>query len=183
MLSPPPGSDSQAVRRQPQRKGHLAGSTTKKVLIRRLDGREIAGHVSPQTYLRPDGVEVLTRDGQVSLTAYKDVKAVYFVREFEAAGEEKKLFQSRPKLEGLWVRMRFHDGDVLDGVLPNDLLQVTEKGVTITPPDPYSNNQKIFVPRTALAELAVLGVIGSPLSKPRRKAKPAAKEQIELFDE
>jgi hypothetical protein len=161
----------------------LAGSTTKKVLIRRLDGGQIAGYASPQTYLRADGVEVLTRDGQVSLTPYKDVKAVYFVREFEAAGEEKKLFQSRPKLEGLWVRMRFHDDDVLDGVLPNDLLQVTEKGLTITPPDPYSNNQKIFVPRTALVALTVLGVIGSPLSKPRRKDRPPAKEQIELFEE
>ena len=33
------------------------------------------------------------------------------------------------------------------GILSNDLLQVSDKGVTVTPPDPYSNNQKIFVPR------------------------------------
>ncbi len=162
----------------------MAGSTTKKVLVRRLDGQVIAGYTSPPTYQRPDGVEVLTRDGQVLLVAYKDLKAVYFVREFEpaASGEEKKIFQSRPKLEGLWVRMKFRDEDVLDGVLANDLLQLTDKGLTVTPPDPYSNNQRIFVPRLALVELTVLGVIGSPLSKPRRKRRAAEKEQIELFE-
>ena len=105
----------------------------------------IAGYVSPQTCLRPEGVEVLTREGQTALVPYQSLKAVYFVREFdpEPGAEEKKLFQSRPKLEGLWVRMRFRDDDVLDGILPNDLLQLTGEGLTITPPDPYSNNQKI----------------------------------------
>jgi hypothetical protein len=163
----------------------LAGSTTKKVLVRRFDGQELAGYASPATFLRPAGVEVLTRDGQAQLVAYKDLKAVYFVREFvpPPGAEEKKLFQSRPKLEGLWIRMRFRDGDMLEGILPNDLLQLMDKGVTITPPDPYSNNQRIFVPRLALSELAVLGVIGSPLTKPRRKAQPAGKQQIELFGE
>ena len=162
----------------------MAGSTTKKVLVRRLAGVTIAGYVSPQTYLRADGVEVLTRDGQALTVPYQDIKAVYFVREFEVpeGAEEKKLFHSRPKLEGLWVRMRFRDDDLLDGIIPNDLLQPNDKGFTITPPDPYSNNQKIFVPRQALAELSVLGVIGSPLTKPRRKKPPPAKEQIELFE-
>ena len=152
--------------------------------MRRLDGQVLAGYASPQTYLRSDGVEVLTREGQAALVPYQSVKAVYFVREFEPepGAEEKKLFQSRPKLEGLWVRMRFRDDDVLDGILPNDLLQLTEQGLTITPPDPYSNNQRIFVPRLALKELMVLGVIGSPLSKPQRKARPAPKEQRELFE-
>ncbi len=161
----------------------LAGSTTKKVLVRRLDGQSLAGYANPQTYLRPEGAEVLTREGQLMVVPYKDLKAVYFVRDFECPpGEEKKLFQSRPKLGGLWVRMRFRDDDLLEGILPNDLLQWTEQGLTITPPDPYSNNQKIFVPRAALTELTVLGVIGSPLSKEKRKAKPPAREQRKLFE-
>jgi len=163
----------------------LASSTTKKVLARRLDGQVIAGYASPASYLRVDGVELLSRDGQVIQIPYSALKCVYFVREFEpaAGSEERKLFQSRPKLEGLWVRMRFRDEDLMDGVLPNDLLQLTDRGLVITPPDPYSNNQKIFVPRLALLEVAVLGVIGSPLTKPRRKPRGPGKEQIELFRE
>jgi len=162
----------------------MASSTTKKVLARRLDGQTLAGFVSPHNYLRPEGVEVLTREGQLQVVPYKELKAVYFVRDFEARApnDEKKLFQSRPKLEGLWVRMTFRDEDVLDGILPNDLLQVSDKGVTVTPPDPYSNNQKIFVPRQALTQITVLGVIGSPLAKGRPRKAPA-KDQIELFDE
>jgi hypothetical protein len=162
----------------------MAGSTTKKVLVRRLHGQTTPAFANPQTYLRPDGVEVLTRDGQVQVVPYPELKAVYFVRDFDVGPEteEKKLFQSRPKLEGLWIRMRFRDDDLLDGILPNDLLQLTDKGLTVTPPDPYSNNQRIFVSRSALVELTVLGVIGSPLTKPRRKAAPPSKDQIELFD-
>lgn len=163
----------------------MAGSTTKKVLVRRFDGQTITGYAAPQSYLRPDGIEILNRDGQLLVIPYKELKAVYFVRDFDVpkTGDEKKLFQSRPKLEGLWVRMRFRDEDVLEGIVPNDLLQVTDLGMTVTPPDPYSNNQKIFVPRPALRELTVLGVIGSPIRKPRVKRLVPAKEQIELFEE
>jgi hypothetical protein len=51
----------------------------------------------------------------------------------------------------------------------------------VIPPDPYSNNQRVFVPRTALRSAEVLGVVGSPLRK--RRARAAAKEQIGLFDD
>ena len=61
----------------------MAASTTKKVLARRLDGQVVAGYASPGTYLRPDGAEILTRDGQVVLIPYSSLKAVYFVREFD----------------------------------------------------------------------------------------------------
>jgi hypothetical protein len=162
----------------------MAGSTTKKVLVGRFDGQTVPGYAAPHSYLRADGVEVLTRDGQLLFVPYKELKAVNFVREFDVPdnAEEKKLFQSRPKLEGLWVRMRFRDGDLLDGILPNDLLLVSEQGMTVTPPDPYSNNQKIFVPRQAVQEVVVLGVIGSPIRRPRAKRRVPAKEQIELFE-
>ena len=78
--------------------------------------------------------------------------------------------------------MTFRDDEVMEGILANNLLQLDPYGFTVVPPDPYSNNQRIFLPRTALKELQVLGVVGSPLK--RRKRKPEApKEQIGLFDE
>jgi hypothetical protein len=39
----------------------------------------------------------------------------------------------------------------------------------------------VWAPRGSLAAIEVLGVVGSPLKK--RKARPAPKEQIGLFDE
>jgi len=50
----------------------------------------------------------------------------------------------------------------------------------LVPPDPYSNNQRLFLPRGALVELQVLGVVGSPLR--RRKTRVVPKEQPSLFE-
>lgn len=161
----------------------MAGSTTKKVLIRRFDRESLAGYVHPQTYLRPNGVELLSPEGAFTLVPYDELKAVHFVKDFEAATQpaEARVFNTRPKLDGLWVRMKFRDEELMDGILANNLLKLEPYGFTVTPPEPYSNNQRVFVPRAALAELQVLGVVGSPLRP--RKAKPVAKEQIGLFDQ
>jgi len=162
----------------------LATSTTKKVLIRRFDREPLVGFVNPQVYLRPDGIEVLTTGGAVSLVPYEEVKTVCFVKDFDAAEQEpeRKVFNNRPKTDGLWVRMTFRDDEVMEGILANNLLQLDGFGFTVVPPDPYSNNQRIFLPKAALKELQVLGVVGSPL-KQRRKLKREAKDQIGLFED
>jgi hypothetical protein len=160
----------------------LAGSTSKKVRISRFDREPLVGFVNPLTYLRPAGVELLTPEGNYSVVPYGELKSVQFVKDFEPpdpAGE-RKVFSTRPKMDGLWVRVKFRDGEVMDGILANNLLLIESQGFTVVPPDPYSNNQRLFLPRAALAELQVLGVVGSPLR--RRKPKPVPKEQIGLFD-
>ena len=141
------------------------------------------GFVSPQAYLQPAGVEILSPGGAVSTIPYEEIKTVSFVKDFDAAAQEpeRKVFNNRPKTDGLWVRMVFRDDEVLEGVLANNLLLLEPQGFTVVPPDAYSNNQRIFLPRAALKEVQVLGVVGSPLRQ-RRKPKPEAKEQIRLFE-
>lgn len=160
----------------------MGGSTTKKVLVRRFDRESLVGFVNPQTYLQPVGVELLRPDGTVALLSYEEVKTIYFVRDFEVAEEPSgsRVFNTRPKLDGLWVRLQFRDQEVMEGVLLNDLLRLDPYGYTLVPPDPSFSQQRVFVPRAALESCQVLGVVGSPLT--RKKAKPAAKEQIELFE-
>jgi hypothetical protein len=156
----------------------LAGSTTKKAIIRRYDKEPLAGYVNPISFLQPAGVELLSAEGKVSTVPYPDIKSIAFVRDFEhAAADERSVFQTRPKMEGLWVRLNYRDGDVLEGVMPNNLLQVEAYGFWVVPPDSYSNQQRVFVPRGSLRSVEVLGVVGSPL-----KRKKAAKDQGELFD-
>ncbi len=160
----------------------MAPSTTKKAILRRFDRESLQGYIHPVSFLQPDGVELLSADGNVSKIPYAEIKTIAFVRDFNAPAEpDRRTFLTRPKMTGLWVNLRFRDGETLEGVMPNNLLQVEHYGFTIIPPDPYSNQQRIFAPRAALAGVEVLGVIGSPLN--RRKAKPEAKEQIGLFDE
>jgi uncharacterized protein DUF6982 len=124
---------------------------------------------------------MLSAEGNVTVVPYAEIKTIAFVRDFEGGAEPaRRVFHTRPKMDGLWVRLQFRDGDVMEGILPNNLLQLETYGFTVIPPDPYSNNQKVFIPRTALRAVEVLGVVGSPLKK---KGKPAPKEQIGLFEE
>jgi len=103
------------------------------------------------------------------------------VRDFEEDFEpERRAFLSRPKLDGLWLRLRFLDGQSLEGVVPNDLLSILDNGIQITPPDLNSNTDRIFVPRSALSEVTVLGVVGIARRKP---AAAAAVSQPTLFNE
>ena len=151
------------------------------MLVSRFDRETLTGFVNQQTYLAPSGLELLSTTGSIAILPYAEVKFVCFVRDFQQ-GEprrEMRLFTSRPKHEGLWIRTHFRDGDVMEGVLLNNLLQLEPSGFTFVPPDPSYQNQRLFVPRAALTEIHVLGVIGSPL---RRKAKPASKEQLEMFE-
>lgn len=143
------------------------------------------GYVSPHAFLRPEGVELMGRDAQLAVIPYSDVRAVYFVRnlDIELDAKERKVFSSRPKLDGLWVRMKLRDNEMLEGVMPNNLLMVGEYGLTVTPPDANSNVQRIFVPRDALEELTVVGVIGSPMRRSRKKRALPAGLQAGLFEE
>ena len=160
----------------------MASSTNKKVVVSRFDREPLSGFVNPQSYLQPAGIELLTPTGSVLQIAYADVKLVSFVRDFGEPESklETRQFTSRPKTAGLWVRLQFRDGDAMDGLLPNNLLQIENYGFTMIPPDPGFQNQRIFVPRSALREVQVLGVVGSPLRK--RKTKAVSQEQIEMFD-
>jgi hypothetical protein len=161
----------------------LGVSTHKKVLVSRFDREPLSGFVNPQSYLLAEGLELLSQSGSVSIVPFNEIKLVCFVRDFQQ-GEPRKelrLFTTRPKMEGLWLRMRFRDGDSMDGMLPNNLLQLDSYGFSVIPPDPGFQNQRVFVPRAALSGIQVLGVVGSAL-RVARKPKPAGKDQLEMFD-
>ena len=105
-----------------------------------------------------------------------------FVRDFEngESWQKHKTYQSRPKTPGLWIRVKFRDGEQLEGVMPNNLLLNEPSGFSFLPPDPTFQNQRIYIPREAAISVEVLGVIGSPLR--RRKPEPAGDEQLSMFE-
>lgn len=157
-------------------------STHKKVIVRKMDRDTISGFVSPEFIL--DGrLQLLNTSGNVVSLDLRDVKGVYFVREFnDSESLTRKTFTTRPRTEGLWVRIAFRDNEVIEGMMPNDLTQSPTEGYMITPPDPRSNTQRIFVPRTALGSLTVLGVIGGVRATRRKPAPPDAR-QVPMFSE
>ncbi len=156
-------------------------STAKRVLVRRFGRDSIAGIVYPDTYLKPLHLELLRPDGTYLAIPYDEVKTVSFVRDLDAKPDPARIFLTRPKLEGLWVRMVLRDGEVQDGVLPNNLLSWDLQGYTVTPPESDSNNQRVFVPKEALKSVQVLGVVGSPLRAAKPKKKVPTDAQPTLF--
>src|SRR6202048_4729663 len=139
--------------------------------------------MNPSRLGQADPIDLLTPDGEHEQIPLAKVRSIYFVRDFSADFEPaRNAFPSRPKLNGLWVRLRFIDHDILEGVIPNDLLSLLDNGVQITPPDLNSATDRIFVPRSALAEVTVLGVVGIARRKPVASAAAVA-AQPRLFTE
>ena len=124
---------------------------------------------------------MLNTSGTVISIDLREIKGVYFVREFgDSESLTRKTFTSRPRSEGLWVRLRFKDSEVLEGLMPADLTQTMAEGFLVSPPDQRSNTQRIFVPRTALESLTVLAVIGATR---RRRRGAEDQRQVPMFDE
>jgi hypothetical protein len=167
-------------------KSRAPASTHKKVVVLLLDRTAVRGYLNPATLGRSDEIELLSLDGEQKSIQLANVKSVYFVREFKDPFEpERKTFLSRPKLDGLWVRLRFKDDDVMEGIVSNNLLDLLDTGVRLTPPDLHGNVLHMFIPRTALAEMKVLGVVGVARRSPRatRDIRAVLEAQSKLFSE
>ncbi len=165
-----------------------SSSTRKRVVVRKLDKGLVKGFIDPTGHLTDD-VEVLDREGRLVHVPMATVKGVFFVRDFNGnpGRAERKVFRSRPRLAGLWVRMTFKDTEVLEALLPNNLLDINPLGYLVTPLDVYSNNLRAFIPRTALSEMEVLGVISDGVVKrmsqrtAQAKVTASAEQQFGLF--
>ncbi len=155
-------------------------TTHKKVIVRKMDRDSVHGYVSA-TFISDGKLELMNTAGNVVAIDLHDVKGIYFVREFgDSESLTRKTFTSRPRTEGLWVRLRFRDNEIIEGMMPNDLLHEGGDGFSIIPPDAHSNTQRIFVPRSALAEMTVIGVIGDKKSG-RRGRRPEDTRQVPMF--
>jgi len=158
----------------------VSGSTNKRVRVLRFDRDPVDGFVHPQTFQTPTGIEMLSRDGNIVAVPYHEVKVLCFVQDFDEQIPDlnNRTFSSRPKTSGLWVRMSFRDGAILDGILPNNLMTLESYGFTVTPPDLAVTPQRVFVPKAALKAMHVLAVVGSGLGR----TKKPDERQISIFE-
>ena len=149
----------------------------------------MAGYLPLSGFVHEGMVEMLDLDGKVLSLAAEDLKWICYVRDFNS-GElnnperlVRKTFAGRPRGDGLFVRARMKDGDLIEGLAANDVTLVGSEGVFLTPPDLRSNTQRLWIPRGSLEELEVVAVIGAAKRKPA--AAPASLEktvaQEELF--
>ncbi len=88
------------------------------------------------------------------------IKAVFFVKSFEGQGTRNylKFFSNAPMVHGIWVQLRFKDGEIMEGIVLNGMHHLVEPGFFLHPTDPDGNNKLIYVLKSSLTDFRVLGV-------------------------
>jgi hypothetical protein len=178
--------------REPLAEGQSMASTQKKAVLRMHDGNWLAGYLPATGFIRravsPDAIELLDLSARRQVVRLASLKWACFVRDFnsgETTNPERLLrttFSGRPRLAGLWLRLTLKDESALEGMAANDLTLLDPAGLLLTPPDTRSNTQRIFLPRTSIAELSVIAVIGaSGAGTGKRKPPASARQQGDLF--
>ena len=87
-------------------------------------------------------------------------KAIFFVKSFDGDLDHKTLhFHSRaPVLPGIWLRLEFVDGEVMEGIVDNTIDYLVNPGFYLYPSDPGSNNQLVYVMKGMLKNARILGL-------------------------
>ena len=158
-------------------------SQRKPVIVRKFSRDWCAGYAGVNFGQDAAELEILDLNGKVIWIAWRLIKWVCYVRDFPAASSTSdnasperllhKRFSIRPRTAGVWLRMTLADGEELEGLAANDRTLLEGSGLLLTPPDTRSNTQRIYVPRTAIQTLEVVGLIGAGARKgpgPRRTA-------------
>src|ERR1700753_759975 len=137
----------------------------KKVIVRKLSRDWLAGYLLPSAFVGQRRAGILDLSGKLVSVPMAEVKWICFVRDFQSGDANqperllRKTFVTRPRSQGLWVRLRLKDNDVIEGLAPIDLSLLEGEGIFLVQPDTRSNTQRIFLPRQAVAELDILAVI------------------------
>jgi hypothetical protein len=165
-------------------------NSRKKVVVRRFSGDTLAGYLPLVGFVRSGLIDLLDLGGRIIPLPLNDIKTVCYVRDFnlsDAVNPERltrRAFLARPRTEGLWLRMTFRTGELMEGLAPTDrsLLDalVEDAGLFLTPPDTRSNTQRLYVPRAAISEIQLLAVITTPS---RKQALTGSGQEESLQDE
>jgi len=104
----------------------------------------------------------LTRldSGETEDVRLENVKAVFFVHDFAGETERRDLrfHDHLPATQCLWVRVRFDDGETIEGLINNSQDFVLGPGFLMAPADTLGNNWLIYVRKSKLMGFEVLGL-------------------------
>lgn len=179
-------------------------SSHKKVIVRRFTGDLLPGYLASSQFLELAAgnstalrnedwaLPLLDLSGRIIPVRLGEVKMVCYVRDFNLSDTRdperltRRSFLARPRGEGLWVRVTFRSGDLLEGLASTDLAfaddLMADRGVQLVPPDTRTNTQRVYIPRSAMAEFQVLAVVTSRTRQPPAATKISPPQlQEELF--
>jgi hypothetical protein len=147
------------------------GVVPQRVVVHFKGGKLLKGYTSD---FRPEksGFSVVSEQRADRGTTYQikfdQLKAVFFVKTLggNIFYREKKRFgeASMSHLNGLSIELHFNDGETIRGATFD--YAVGKKGFFVTPVDPESNNERIYVIASAVREIKVAGEAYSTSTEP-----------------
>lgn len=126
------------------------------VVVKYKEGTVLKGYTYDFYHTREIFHIEVVEDGageRVEEVIIEDLKAIFFVRTHEgkSAYEEKKVFKK--SRAGMKIFVKFQDGEVLIGTTLG--YGAERRGFFISPPDPLSNNLRVYVVKSAVKEVKV----------------------------
>jgi hypothetical protein len=130
----------------------------KQIVVRYLDGRIIKG--TPSTWdIESEGFGLLPRDalpGSIEETyvSFRDLKAVYFVRDFDGL-LGRKVISQKTQFRGVHMELTFHDGEEVEGYT-SEAYTDEQARFYFFPADQSGNIISILVERKNLRDIKTL---------------------------
>jgi hypothetical protein len=138
---------------------------TRRVIIRYANGSILRGYLNEEEIQdlktsSTDQLAIQNVAGNREMVEVSGLKAIFFVKSFEGSQDysEFKVFTHQPSGVGVWVRVHFHDGEVMEGIAPNELGTFADPVFSLTPPDPQSNNETVILSKNCLENMQILGL-------------------------
>ncbi len=93
-------------------------------------------------------------EGGIFILNVADLKAIFFVKEFDGNRERKKEYKDVRIWDGKKVQVEFTDGEVITGYTMH--YNVNRPGFFLIPGDLQSNNEEIYVITSAIKDVTFL---------------------------
>jgi Family of unknown function (DUF6982) len=107
-----------------------------------------------------DKVRILDENGKESTYPLQDLKAVFFVKEFDGdpAYDEVLFLRKEKPRPWLWVHIEFEDGEIIEGrIKNNEEIIMDSNGFFIWFSDEFANSESVYVVKTSIKEFKIMG--------------------------
>jgi hypothetical protein len=116
----------------------------------------------------PTSMTIEPENGGSAVTfRLEDAKAVFFVHTFTGSPSQQdvRFFDSLSIHPFLWVRIKFEDGEIMEGRISNDIDFLTRNAFQLFPVDELTNNRSLFVPKTSLNTFQIIGLLEAQVAQ------------------
>lgn len=133
-------------------------STFGKVIVRTRDKKLFRGFSKAEFI--GEKVQVVDSKGKQQEFPLDELKAVFFVREFDGDSSYREVrFLTKDSLPTwLWIQVTFCDGETMEGKIRNDRSLLDPHGFFMWVADEGTNNELVYVVRSALRDLRIAGL-------------------------